>query len=734
MRKRDSGLLVISIVVILISLYNQNDFKSNKAFIIPINTNNYENSHYPQFFEQLPLPIITDIDGDGKNEIIYVTNDYKIRVLNSVDNFNIEQTPNNIRYEGSLKTKVGVSIGRKPIALKTGYTKPSTMGNNQQIIVVVTDGWAILCFDYKLNLLWESFATDEVESGHYHSEISITVVPISLIGEDEGLVVVGGRLEPLPDSIHKPHYNIPLTNTIVGGGGEKKDDDKDFLSEGDNDDSHGDKHKDENELHRDEESHFSYYAFDAKTGLKRWSHEEDDFKPLNPHEKEGHRVNEHSYKQHIFNELDHLGEVEWKVYRDSVLSSLPHTWSTNYDTRLQARHFEKRTSSIKGKTDTAALDQTTEQQQGWKSDFVGITPGHDIFTLLTYQQQDNLIVKDPNVIVNHNKNGIEVIQIHSGRTVCRLVMDSTDFHRNSDHFIVYLDVNQDGVLDQIHSIAGNVPGLSRLKENNNEKDNKKKKTSVSCMALAMAGIPPRDYLFTRSICGYASAIDIDPVHLNGNNNHKDPHYFQTAPPTFIQNPITKQLDTIFFVNTGRISSIQANGKQNWKTSTETTWKRHIEPHTFPSIQVFSLLSTPSNSFYLSSQQQQQQQQYIIAVGGESMTILDDKGNIIIEQSFEDKAEKNPVMGPPIIGDLNNDGYNDFLIPTLFGYKAYITEKGSYSGSSSSLLLPLIGFIVLISLIFLLITTSSSSSKSSSSSSTNDLRSKFNLNSKKRSTD
>ncbi|KAF2074247.1 hypothetical protein CYY_004457 [Polysphondylium violaceum] len=725
MRKRDSGLLVISIVVILLSLYNQNDFKANNGFTIPIDTNNYENSHYPQFFEQLPQPIITDIDGDGKNEIIYVTNDYKIKILNSIDNFNLEQTPNSPRHEASLKTKVGVSIGRRPIALKTGYTKPFSSGDyNRQVIVVVTDGWAILCFDYKLNLLWESFATDEVESGHYHSEISITVVPVSLMGQDEGLVVVGGRLEPLPNSIHKPHYKIPLA---PNGESNKNDEDKiDFLSEGDDDyDKVNQKtvHKEEDsELHKEEESHFSFYAFDAKTGLKRWSHEEEDFKPVNPHEKEGHRVNQHSYKQHIYNELDHLGEVEWKVYRDSILSSLPHTWSSNFDTRLQARHFEKKVTSIKGKSDNTDQQQQQQNTGGWKSEFVGLTPTQDIFTLLTYQQQDDLIVKDPNVIVVHNKNGIEVVQIHSGRTVCRLVMDSTDFHRNSDHFIVYLDVNQDGVLDQIHSIAGNVPALNNFKDTD-----KKKKNSGSCVALAMAGVPPRDYLFMRSICGFSSGLDIDPIHIN-TGNHKDPHYFQTAPPTFIQNPITKKLDTIFFVNTGKISSVQANGKQNWKVTTESTWKRHIEPHTFPSIQVISMVS---NSNYYTQQQQQQKQQYILAIGGESMTVLDDQGNIVIEKSFEEKAEKNPVMGPPVIGDLNNDGYNDFLIPTLFGYKVYLTEKTSYTGSSSSLLLPLIGFIVLVSLLFLLITTNQSKSSSFNS---NDLRSKFNLNTKKRSTD
>ncbi len=54
----------------------------------------------------------------------------------------------------------------------------------------------------------------------------------------------------------------------------------------------------------------------------RWKHEEGDFFPTDPHEKEENNDDEiegimpaHSFKQHVFSQVRHLGEVDWRQYK-----------------------------------------------------------------------------------------------------------------------------------------------------------------------------------------------------------------------------------------------------------------------------------------------------------------------------------------------------------------------------------------------------------------------------------
>ena len=48
----------------------------------------FANKKYPILAEQLPAPVITDLDSDGVNEIVLVTNDLKLSVLVLPDTVN----------------------------------------------------------------------------------------------------------------------------------------------------------------------------------------------------------------------------------------------------------------------------------------------------------------------------------------------------------------------------------------------------------------------------------------------------------------------------------------------------------------------------------------------------------------------------------------------------------------------------------------------------------------------
>ncbi|KAM9966498.1 hypothetical protein ACTFIR_006716 [Dictyostelium discoideum] len=775
MRKRDTWLLLVSILVVFISLYRQKDYKLNLLLEIPIDTNNYENSHYPKINEFLPLPIITDLNGDGFNEIIYVTNDFKIRILDTITPNNIEKFRFSVNgnenendnendndqnsllelpvlYESSLLSDVGLATGRRPIAIKTGYAKHSIPGEKrQQIIVVVTDGWAVLCFDNKLKKLWESYASDEVLPGHYQSEISITILPTT-IPDDKGIVIIGGRMEPLPGVIHKPHYSIPMF-------GEKVETDKDHDHKRDDD-------HDSFTAHR-EENHFSYFSYDCKDGYKRWSHEENDFKPENPHTTEEHKkdsdISLHSFKQHIFSQLEHLGEVDWKTYRDSILASLPHKWSSNFDTKLEPRHFEKKINTIRGTTNndgTNVINGLIGSSNTLNNEMIEFySKNFDTFSILSKKDQISFKsqhIENPNVIVTHHKYGIEVIHIVSGKTLCKLVLDGTDFYTDSNRYIVYLDLNGDGVLDQVRSYAGNFKNsqLGRNKKNKNIGGGDDNNEDSYCVGLALSGLPPKETLFDLKICG-GQIFNMDyylwkDSNLNKRNTEhegvglgdteeeeeeeepdagileenkmkqkqqkpkkkkmaddkllknqkssstmsKSEKEIQTVPPVFFRSSNSDRLSTLFMVNTGLISCFDTasfGGKKIWRVDTGIHWSKHLEPRTFPSLQVFSF-------------DIQSTQPFILAIGEQSMVILNENGEILVDQQIWNAGESDPITAPPVVADFNNDGINDFLITTLSGYHIFVTEKGTYST-----LLPMIG-LVLIGMLLLLLLLSGETGK------------------------
>lgn len=57
-----------------------------------------------------------------------------------------------------LPDKIRVASGRRAVAMATGvidrYYKEGTP--QKQVLVVVTSGWSVLCFDHNLKKLWET--------------------------------------------------------------------------------------------------------------------------------------------------------------------------------------------------------------------------------------------------------------------------------------------------------------------------------------------------------------------------------------------------------------------------------------------------------------------------------------------------------------------------------------------------------------------------------------------------
>lgn len=157
-----------------------------------------------------------------------------------------------------LPDKIRVSSGRRAVALATGVVdrtyKPGKP--QKQVLVVVTSGWSVMCFDHNLKKLWETnlqvcikcnlrtiyflfykvygwlpicsflwfnqpywfiWKGDFPHNAH-HREVAISISNYTLKHGDAGLVIVGGRMEMQPHVCHSSilfHNKMPFSANLL---------------------------------------------------------------------------------------------------------------------------------------------------------------------------------------------------------------------------------------------------------------------------------------------------------------------------------------------------------------------------------------------------------------------------------------------------------------------------------------------------------------------------------------
>lgn len=89
----------------------------------------YANRQYPTLEDRLPSPIITDLEGDGVNEIILISNDFKLSSLALPDK-NEDEDDKTLPHV-VVKSKVQLPIltkedggSSRPVVMATGFTIP----------------------------------------------------------------------------------------------------------------------------------------------------------------------------------------------------------------------------------------------------------------------------------------------------------------------------------------------------------------------------------------------------------------------------------------------------------------------------------------------------------------------------------------------------------------------------------------------------------------------------------
>ena len=406
LRKRDAAALLAALLLVALSLSDRGRPRLEHAWthtLAPA-ARKYDNGAYPRPHERLPPPLITDLDGDGRREVVLVTREPSLLILAVADDADGSDGIDVAAGAGAGRRRAGkvlaqVSLlgltrsprGRQPVSLASGFLDPfvvsaaaapassgsrlfssassSSSSPRKQSIVVVLESWAVLCFDHGLRLRWET-AANHIESSLgigalVHREVAAMVSSLSMRNGDTGVVVVGGSMT-LRDGVDDGHFEI-------GGMRLQEDtdasDSPDFQAEA------------ELQAKRDiyyakvaRAEHFSYYAFDGATGQLRWKQErgpasseedpdaDEDDENDNRVRNSRHRGHGHGHGHHHHDRvttprgykttpdaLRHLGrggsaepgEYHWRSFRSSILKQLPHSWTGRDDTRIGLAHFRR---------------------------------------------------------------------------------------------------------------------------------------------------------------------------------------------------------------------------------------------------------------------------------------------------------------------------------------------------------------------------------------------------------
>lgn len=648
---------MLSAFAIFFSLQHGGDFSFREAWF-------HLTDDYPIKYEgeRLPPPIVADLNGDGRREVLVATHDAKILVLQPharrVDEGFSEAR---VMAEVSLlPDKVRVTAGRRAVAMATGVIDRVYKAGEplKQVLVVVTSGWSVMCFDHNLKKLWEVNLQEDFPHNSHHREIAISISNYTIKHGDTGLIIVGGRMEVQPHHMHlDPFEEIEKSYRTA-------EEHRRSASEKETEESSGSV----------DLRHFAIYAFAGRTGQIRWSRKNENIQ-AQPSDATL-LIPQHNYKLdvHALNARQ-PGEFECREFRESILGVMPHHWDRREDTSFKLAHFrrhKRKTLKKNSGRNSNHLSYKLEEK---------IPPGKDstkrisnmIGKVATYagsaKAKKNLqyiptisnhtqIWWIPNVIVAHEKEGIEAVHLVTGRTVCKLHLQEGGLHA---------DINGDGVLDHVQVVGGN--GAERTVVSGSME------VLRPCWAVATSGVPIREQLFNASICHH-SHFNLYPyadfTRVFGRNH--DLSSLEVATPILIpRDDGHKHLkgshgDVLFLTNRGEVTSYSPGSQGHgaiwqWQLVTGATWTNLPSPsgtmesgRVVPTLKPFSLLVHDNREMILAGGDQEA---IIISPGGSIMTKID-------------------LPAPPthalVCEDFSNDGLTDLILVTSTGIYGFVQTR------------------------------------------------------------
>lgn len=530
-------------------------------------------------FNMLP-PVVTDLDGDGSKEVVLVTKDLQLKIINA-------EAPNGDHSEiyipeeqySARLSQLNVQKGKIPVALQTGYVSPYDADKERsQVVVVVREDWSVTCYDAQLNVLWEkavahkTHAMDTMADKFRIDEVAVMIAPISLKEGSSGVVIVGASMA-LRES--DQDRGIEVEHEAGPSGDEEHPEMRARASL----------------------EHFSVYALDAATGHVLWLHDGLEMRPedfVKSLPITALKLDRRDLQPRIHHAP---GITDWTIFRQSLLLQLPHHWTNPSDAALKMAHFERRhvgarkaspgpgagmaagagavvkalfssSSSSSSASSKAAAGAGKNKRGGGllasHGRFTGIeTPPLAATAVLPHDASEH--TEHPNVLVAHTRNGLEVIALRTGAPMTSLALAKGR---------AYADVDGDGVVDTIVALESasdvHAQGYGSAFAHSSHTG-----AVQHCSIMVLSGLPAQSQLFNGSLCASRHSLQ-DPI-----NKHSAarmlPERVAVAPPAVLRSldPRTmveaKLRDVVVAINTGIVTSFSGTGTFKWQLRGGPTW-------------------------------------------------------------------------------------------------------------------------------------------------------------------
>ncbi|CAI9110865.1 OLC1v1010956C2 [Oldenlandia corymbosa var. corymbosa] len=526
----------------------------------------------------------------------------------------------------------------------------------KQVLVVVTSGWSVMCFDHNLKKLWDVNLQEDFPHNAHHREIAISISNYTIKHGDSGLIIVGGRMEM------QPHLHVDLFEEIEFAEKTAEQHRR----------SASEKEVSENTGMVDLR-HFAFYAFAGRTGQLRWSRKKED---IEAHQSDASQlIPQHNYKLDA-NSLNsrHPGEFECRQFRESILGVMPHHWDRREDTLLELAHFRrhkrKAVKKTSGKTTNYPFHKPEENHPPGKdttkriSNAIGkavnyaksaksMKPFQYIPTITNYTQ----LWWVPNVVVAHEKEGIEAVHLASGRTLCKLHLQEGGLHA---------DINGDGVLDHVQAVGAH--GAEQTVVSGSME------VLRPCWAVATSGVPVREQLFNASICHHSLNLFPHGDFSRAFARMHDTSSLEVATPILIptndghRHRKGSHGDVVFLTNRGEVTSYSPGllgheATWNWQILTGATWSNLPSPaglmeagQVVPTLKSFRLRAHDSREL-------------ILAAGDQEALVLSPGGSILA--TVELPAAPTHAL---VTVDFSNDGFTDLILVTSNGVYGFVQTR------------------------------------------------------------
>jgi len=701
-------------------------------------------------------PLITDLEGDGVNEVVLITTDFKLKVFSadipageSEEVYHPEEVyTTNLLVHGDTPD----STGHVPVALKAGYVEPySDVEARSQVVVVVFEDWTVHCYDSSLHLMWEkavahkTFDIEHLIKDFRIHDASVYIAPLQLKDDaSSGVVLVGARMT-------RRHTTFEV--------GEEVDATIENVSNADED------AESRNEANAAAKlSHFSVFALDASSGHVEWKHDGLELRT----EQYSRSLPQHAYSldlKDLMTKSHHASGIsDWMVFRQSLVDELPHTWYGIEHTSMRIAHFIRRhigasagqqirkgratagafgaaggthsgTSGTSGGGGTAGQRHAHKvlggsggpNSRGTHRDthagrgrngkpatslhklplLAGEVEKHSLDKAASLPHHAAEHTENPNVLVVHTQHGIEVVALRTGVPITSLALSPGR---------VYADVDGDGVVDTI-TVLDNPEGARHHQSEFAHHQHDGQQQLRHCLVIAMSGLPARSQLFNGTVCPDRPSLRDAPLGQEAPSHSAErgpshPHISHTPPLVLRKlNPDTmkesKERDVVVAIHSGVVTSYSGSGEFNWQIRTAPQWSAIMDNSEAGNStsgsgtstatskltsDAASVLAFDSDANRVSELGTHNSIYSSILVSGESSLLLLSREGDSLTTADIPRAP----IAPPVLGDFDNDGVTDIILVTdgaVLGYHLHVQQ------ASRGILIALVVLVAIAAVIF-----------------------------------